>query len=145
MKIVLSWSLSTENRSQLKFIDWKSFSVEVYQVNIFMYSCEKNHKWKIFHNWKILQLKILTWAVIHMFWRKNCLWKKSLKKTLSLWKISQTVTQILNFFEMKTLTSLVLLYFCESFHKVPSNFRLTNKYSRGSTWKRFQSENFHKC
>ena len=48
MKIVLSWSLSSEylliysckrfhlneNRSQLKFIDWESFSLEVYPLRI---------------------------------------------------------------------------------------------------------------
>ena len=127
-----------ENGSQLKSIKW------IYE-HTFICFLWNFLQMKNFQLWKISQMKILTWAVVHMFWRKNCLWKKSLIKTLSLWKISQIVTQILNFFEMKTLTSLVLLYFCEGFHKMPSNFHLTNKYSRGSTCKRFQSEKIHKC
>ena len=106
--------------------------------------------WKKFTNEKFSTVKNFTNVNSYMIGRsyvleKNCLWKKSLIKTLSPWKISQTVTQILNFFEMEALTSLLFLNFCEGFHKVPRKFRLINKYPRGSTCKRFQSEDFHKC
>ena len=121
-----------------------------------IFKCEKNHKWKfssvepLAHatgNEKFFKCKQLHECHAHVsvfFSFFLSFVKKITLKALTIVKYFTQFLSISKLFRNVSVYSLVFVWYCEGFHKVPRKMLWPYNYGSGASCKRFQ-EIFHKC